>query len=240
MTLKLVIHSSGRRYLHKDGDLHTQYGVIKENKIKIGKKIKSHIGQEFIVIKPTVTDFIKKMKKGAQVIYPKDLGLIAGFSGVSSGWKVVDCGAGSGALSIFLGNIVGPKGKIISYEKREEFAKVAKENIKLFGLEKVVKVKEKDFLKGANEKNADLVCLDMEESEKAVKIAYDMLKLGGFLVIFSARVEDVGKNREVLKNSNFIDVFTIESGIRKLGYTKCVKIKGFHGYVAYLTFARKS
>jgi tRNA (adenine57-N1/adenine58-N1)-methyltransferase len=236
--MKLVIHSSGRVFLHEKGDLHTQYGVIKENDLK-KKKVKSHKGETFVVVDATSTDYVRKMKKGAQIIYPKDLGLIAGFTGVCPGFKVVDCGSGSGSLSLFLGNLVRPTGRVITYERRPEFAIIAKENIKKFGLSKIVKLKEKDFLKGIPEKNQDLITLDLEESEKAIPIAKKALKPGGQLVLYSGRIEDLMKEYRVLKEEGFFNILTLESGLRQIEYTKCVRFKNLFGYVGYLTFARK-
>jgi len=139
-----------------------------------------------------IIDFLKKAKRGPQVILPKDAALIISETGINQNWKVVDAGSGSGFLSMILGNLGC---KIYTYEIREDFYKIAKENIKNSGL-KNIKIFNKDITKGIIQKKVDLVTLDMKGPENVIKHAYSALKPKGFLAIYSMHIEQV---QDVLK-----------------------------------------
>src|SRR3989338_10080473 len=105
-----------------------------------------------------IIDLLKKLRRGPQIIMQKDAGSIIAYTGLSSGKKCLDAGAGSGYLSIMLGNIVAPTGRVTSYEIKKDFYENVKKNVKICGLEKVVKVKNND-VKNFTEKNLDLITL---------------------------------------------------------------------------------
>ncbi len=134
-----------------------------------------------------IIDFLKKAKRGPQVILPKDAALIISETGINKDWKVVDAGSGSGFLALILGNLGC---KVYTYEIREDFYKLAKENIKRSGL-KNIKIFNKDIIKGITQKKVDLVTLDMKNPEKAIKHAFSSLKQKGFLVVYSMHIEQV-------------------------------------------------
>jgi tRNA (adenine57-N1/adenine58-N1)-methyltransferase len=88
----------------------------------------------------------RKLKRGPQIVTPKDASLILAYTGILPGSKVVDAGTGSGHLAIFLATYIKP-GKVYTYEKDERFIKVAKDNIKISKLGKFVKLKKADVTK---------------------------------------------------------------------------------------------
>jgi len=137
----------------------------------------------------TIVDFLNKAKRGPQVILPKDAGLIVSVTGCSPEWKVVDAGTGSGFLAIFLGNLGC---KVYTYEKKKNFYDLAKKNIEKSGL-KNIKIKNSDITKGIKERNVDMVTLDMKNPERVLKHAYNSLKSGGWLVVYSMHIEQIQK-----------------------------------------------
>jgi len=139
-----------------------------------------------------IIDFLEKTKRGPQVILPKDAALIISETGINKDWKVVDAGSGSGFLAMILGNLGC---KVYTYEKREDFYKLARDNIKKSGL-KNIKIFNKDITKGIDQKKVDLVTLDMKNPEKAISNAFNSLKPRGFLVVYSMHIEQV---QDVLK-----------------------------------------
>lgn len=157
----------------------------------------------------------KKLERGAQVVLQKDAALIASFTGLQSGDTVVDAGAGSGFLAINLGAIVAPTGKVTSYEWKDDFALLARRNVKQAGLEKTVEVKHEDVFDGITEREVDLVTLDLASSEKALPYAYNALRKNGFCVGILPNVEQM--KRFVLKGEKlgFEQVRSVDSQVRE-------------------------
>lgn len=202
--MKILIDSKGRKYIFKGEDMHTKDGMIKAdeiNKSEIGGTVKTHLGNEYVVIFPNLTDMLQKAKRGPQAITLKDAALIAGFANLHSGSKVVNAGTGSGVMDIFLAHIVYPE-KVISYEIREDFAKIANTNFKKFGIENV-EIKMKNIYECIDEENLDAVILDVPEPWLVISHAINKLKIGGFIVSFTPSIEQAKKFHDAL-GKNFI------------------------------------
>lgn len=233
-----------KNYLVKVSDekFHTEFGIIDLSKLlkkNFGDKIKSHSGEEFVIVKPTLIDILmKKAKRLPQIVTPDDASLILANTGISTNSLIVDAGSGSGFLSIFLAHYCN-RGKVVTYEKNKRFAEVAKHNIKLIGLENI-KVKEKDILKGIDEKNVDLITLDMENAEKVVEKAHKALKIGGWIVVYSPYIEQVKKIVKEFEKFRFTNIKTIENIRREwqVGkFTRPHTLGVMH--TGWLTFGRK-
>lgn len=207
---KVLINKSGKRFLVKDTnkDMHTQFGYFKKEDLKAKKgRIKTNTGKEFTVFDAYFIDLYKKIKRSAQIIPLKDIGLIAAETGVNNKSKVVDAGAGSGALACFLANIAK---EVTTYEIREDFIEIVKSNIKFLNL-KNIKIKNKNIYDGIDEKNVDLIALDLPEPWKALKSAEKSLKSGGFLVSYSPTMPQVMDFVDAIrKNDNFAYLKTSE------------------------------
>ena len=183
-------------------------------------------------------DLLRGLKRGPQVVLPKDFGLVVAFTGVGRDSLIVDAGAGSGFLAISLANIAK---KVVSYEWREEFASIAEKNIARTGL-KNIEIRKKDVFKGISERNVDLVTLDLADADKVVKNAKRALKKGGYVVGFLPNVEQVKKFVKELEKNKFVEIFTIESIVREILVRKegvRPETKGLL-HTVYLTFARKA
>ncbi|MFH1470297.1 MAG: rRNA adenine N-6-methyltransferase family protein [Candidatus Micrarchaeota archaeon] len=180
---------------------------------------------------------LNKLKRGPQVVLPKDIGMILAYTGIGKTSKAVDAGAGSGWLAISLGNVCK---SVVTYERREEFAELSRENVERAKL-KNVKVKVADVFEGISEKNVDLVTLDLADSNLAVPLAYGALREGGCLVGYLPHAEQVSKFVKECERNGFVGVFCIESIVREM----LVREQGFRPentgltHTAYLVFARK-
>ncbi|MBI2084178.1 MAG: tRNA (adenine-N1)-methyltransferase [Candidatus Aenigmarchaeota archaeon] len=238
----VLLLGKNESYLIKAGsDINTKSGIIRSKdllKSKFGGKIKTHLGKEFLVAKPTILDLIsKKFKRGAQVVLPKDIGMILAYTGIFPDSLVVDAGTGSGYMSIMIANFL-PKGKVVTYEKDKRFSKIAKGNIKVSGLENV-KLKEKDISKGISEKNVDIVTLDLQHPEKVVKHAYKSLKVGGWLVVYSPTIEEVIKVSKALRKY-FSNIKTVENIVREWKTERTTRPHNVGlVHTGWLIFARK-
>jgi len=183
-------------------------------------------------------ELLRKLKRGPQVALPKDIGMILAFTGVGRDSVCIDAGAGSGWLAVALGNVCK---KVTSYEWREDFAKLAEENVKRAGLEKRVKIKIANVFEGIEEKEVDLVTLDLADSDKVVAHAHGALREGGYLVGYLPHAEQVQRFATAARAAGFKEDFTIECIVREM----LVREAGFRPenmgllHTAYLVFARK-
>ena len=184
--------------------------------------------------------FKKKLKRGPQIITPKDASLILAYTAIEPGAKIVDAGTGSGFLAIFLATYIRP-GKVYTYEKSERFVKLARENIKTSGLSKFITLRKADITKGVKEKNVDLMTLDLKGAKRVIKHARKALKVGGQLVVYSPTVEHLIEAGKELKRQKFDNIKTVENIVRewKVGHTTRPKTMGLM-HTGFLTFAKRT
>jgi tRNA (adenine57-N1/adenine58-N1)-methyltransferase len=187
-----------------------------------------------------MNDYIELMERRCSIILPKDMGIMAAYTGIGYGSKVLDAGTGAGASAIFLANLVGPEGRVYTYEIREDFAEIAKLNIEGFGF-KNVELKCQDLALELEEKDLDLVFLDLPKPWLVAEKVFTAIKPGGFLATYTPFVDQVMNLHHVLKKVGFSNIETLECLLRGME----VKSKGTRpktrmtGHTGYLTFARK-
>lgn len=226
-----------KRYLVEveERSFSTEFGEIDLGEL-IGKEpgveIKSHLGEEFVAVEPFLPDVLKKIKRGPQIITLKDAGLIVSLAGINKESKVVEAGAGSGHLTAFLAKIAK---EVHSYEKRNDFYDIAKENLEQMELENV-ELKNQD-IKNCEVENVDAFILDLGSPEKHVETAESILKPGGYLIIYSPVIEQVQR----LDLEGFEEVRTVECILRdwNVGNNKTRPKTRSVGHTGFLTFARK-
>ncbi len=220
-------------------DFHTLYGVISKADLSkpSGSAIKSDSGKEFIVLDVSFIDVFKRLRKLPQTIPLKDIGLIIAETGIDEDSIVVDGGLGSGALAGALAHIAK---QVTSYEIREDCIKTAEDNLKKLGV--TVLIKKKSLYDGIDEKNVDLITIDVPEPWKVVKHAAGALKVGGFLVSYSPNVTQVQEFvSELSKHDQLLYVKTVELIERvwkiegKITHPKGTDI----AHSGFISFARK-
>src|SRR3990167_5962855 len=183
---KVLITRQGRKFYAKslDEDLHTQYGFIRKEELKEAKEgslLKSNTNKEFFVFNQHFIDLYRKIKRDAQIIPLKDIGLIIAETGINKKSRVLDAGSGSGALACFLASIAK---EVITYEIREDFIGIVKSNIGFLQLNNI-RIKKKNIYEEADDKDVDVVILDVPEPWKALENCSKALKPGGFLASYS-------------------------------------------------------
>jgi tRNA (adenine57-N1/adenine58-N1)-methyltransferase len=152
-------------------------------------------GARYLALRPTLAEYVLEMPRGAQIIYPKDLAAIALFADIGPGQTVVEAGLGSGALTLVLLRLVGPTGRVVSYETREEFARRAQRNIEArLGPAVPLTVRPQDIYLGIEEQDVDRVVLDLPEPWRLVDAAATALRAGG---IFCAYVPTIPQSQRV-------------------------------------------
>ncbi len=177
-----------------------------------GDYIETNTGAKVFLFRPTLEDYIYKLRRQTQIIYPKDLGAMVFYGDLQAGDTVLESGIGSGALSLALLRAVGEKGKVISVEKREEFARISIENIaKFFGRRplnhEIVIADIQDFCLRAE---VDRIFLDLPEPWHAIGSVSKMLKRGGLLVSLSPNTGQCQLTFKELKAQGFANINTFE------------------------------
>ncbi len=200
-------------------------------------------GSKFIVLKPTLSEYILKMPRGAQVIYPKDIGMILMCGDIYPGAKVVEAGLGSGALTMALLRAAGDRGTVISYEVREDFSKRALENIQLYNMEtNNLIIRQQDIYEGIVEEGIDRIILDLPEPWRVVRHAVQSLREGGVFLCYLPTILQVSTVVRALKESgNFIQIETSETLLRTW-HVEDNSVRPDHRMVAhtgFITTARK-
>jgi tRNA (adenine57-N1/adenine58-N1)-methyltransferase catalytic subunit len=203
----LLQDRKGRRYLitlERGATFHTHKGRLAHDQLigtAEGSVARTDLGQKLLVLRPTLADWVVKMPRGAQVIYPKVLALMVMAADVQPGLTVVEAGAGSGALSITLLQALAPGGRLHAFERRPDFAEQARRNVeRWFGkLPDAFELHEGDVVEGITSVGpTDRVLLDLLEPWLVVPGAADALRPGGLLVSFVATVPQVMRLVEAL------------------------------------------
>jgi len=241
MIKKILITKDRKKFYVRDinKDVHTQFGLIKARDLKKKSgKIKSNTGKEFFIMPPGFADKFARIKRLAQIITLKDIATIITETGINHTSKVVDAGAGSGALACALAHLCK---QVTTYEIRKSFIKIVKENKNLFEL-KNLKIKNKDIYKKIDERNLDLITLDLPEPWKAINNAAKSLKTGAFLVAYLPQITQVIEFvKQLNNNKDFIYIKTLENIQRRWNIDgKIARPESrMIGHTAFIVFARR-
>ncbi len=168
--------------------------------------------------------------------------MITAFTGMKDGMTVVDAGAGSGSMVSFLANAVSPSGHVYSYELRDDFLEIAKKNVSTLGFDKVVTIKKGNVYESIEEKNVDLVNLDLPEPWKAIKSVNKSLKVGGYFVTYLPTITQVMLFVSQLKESKNYYVEQVFEVIKRnwIVHEQVVRPETMMlGHTAFITIARR-
>jgi tRNA (adenine57-N1/adenine58-N1)-methyltransferase len=237
----LLVDSKGRQYLvHLDqgGEFHTHTGIVGHAELigrEEGATVRSTTGARYTVMRPTLSDFILRMPRGAQVIYPKDLGAILFLADIRPGDRVLESGVGSGALSMAL---LRAGADIVGYELREDFAERARSNVATFLGDEVLdryRVQVRDAYEGIDETGLDKVLLDLPEPWQVVKHAETALRPGGILLAYLPSIIQVSQLRDALAESDFELAETLEV-LHRTWHVEGSAVRPDHRMVAHTGF----
>jgi tRNA (adenine57-N1/adenine58-N1)-methyltransferase len=240
----LLVDSKGRRYLvtlAEGGEFHTHAGITPHALIlghEEGITVRSTAGARYTVVRPTLSEFVLKMPRGAQVVYPKDLGPLLMLADIFPGARVFESGVGSGAVSMTL---LRAGADVVGYELRADFAARARRNVESFlGPDLSYRIEERSAYEGIDEAGLDRVVLDLPEPWRVVKHAEAALRPGGILVAYVPTVGQIAQLREELAGSAFAMAETLEV-LQRTWHVEGQSVRPDHrmvGHTGFLTAAR--
>jgi len=203
-----------------------------------GTIIKLTRGARFLAVRPTLSEYVLKMPRGAQIIYPKDIALILLWADIYPGSTVLEAGIGSGALTLGLLRAAGETGRVISYEIREDFLRRAERNIELFlgKLPPNLSTRLKDIYDSIEDRELDRIVLDLAEPWRVVTSGGDALRPGGILLSYLPTILQSTQLTEALhRDGRFTQIETIETLLRSW-HIEGMSVRPDHRMVAHTGF----
>ncbi len=242
----LLIDPKDRRYLITlvaGATFHTHAGVLAHDDIigaAEGCTVTGSTGRTFLALRPTLSDVVLKMPRGAQVIYPKDLGAILIAADIAPGQRVLEAGVGSGALSM---TVLRAGASVVGYELREDFAERAQANVRDTLGDVPYRVEIRDVTAGIDEADLDRVLLDMPEPHKVVEAAGTALRPGGILLAYLPTINQTALLRQALdaEGARF-GLAETQEVMRRTWHIEARSVRPDHrmvGHTGFLTTARR-
>ena len=238
--------------LQPGGEFHTHRGVVRHDTIigqPDGTVVAATNGDAYLALRPLLSDFVMSMPRGAAIVYPKDAAQIGALADIFPGATVVEAGVGSGALSLWLLRAVGPEGTLLSFERREEFAIVARANVAAFlGAEPpnwsvtIGDLSEALPAKAELAGKVDRIVLDMLAPWECLDAASTALTPGGVLLCYVATVTQLSRVAEAIRaTGDFTDPDASETIVRGW-HVEGLAVRPDHrmvGHTGFLITARR-
>ena len=241
----------GRRHmlrLEPGRQFHTHRGSIAHDDLTgrhEGVVVASSLGTPYLAFRPLLSDFVLSMPRGAAVVYPKDAAQIVSAADLFPGAHVVEAGAGSGALTCSLLRAVGPGGRVTSYERRPEFAEIARRNVETFfrgphpGLRLVIG----DLADGSlADDPADSVVLDMLAPWELADQLADGLRPGGVVCAYVATTTQLSRVVETLRGHGAFTEPEAWETLQRGWHVEGLSVRPAHrmvGHTGFLVTARR-
>lgn len=231
--------------LREDGELHTHQGVLRHRDLiglPDGSVAANSSGHEYLALRPLLRDFAMSMPRGAAIVYPKDAAQIVMQADIFPGAVVVEAGVGSGALSLSLLRAIGPVGRLVSFERREDFAQVARGNVETFFGETpdtwnvvvgdLADALPSEFPAGS----VDRVVLDMLAPWECMDVVADALTPGGVVLCYVATATQLSRVAEYIRGTGlFTDPEASETMVRGW-HVEGLAVRPDHRMVAHTGF----
>jgi tRNA (adenine57-N1/adenine58-N1)-methyltransferase catalytic subunit len=199
-------------------------------------------GARYRAFRPALSDLIASLRRKAQIVTPKDAHYLLYLAGVGPGASVAEAGAGSGAMTTVLAFAVGPSGRVVTYDRREEFLAVARGNVTGAGLADRVEFRVRDVVTdGLDAADLDAVVLDLPEPWGVIAAAKRALISGGRIATYTPTYNQLERTVRELRNQGFEEVRSVELLERALHVGEGGTRPDFDmlGHTGFLTGARK-
>lgn len=237
--------------LEAGAEFHSHKGMISHEDI-VGlpdaSVIANNSGEEYLALRPLLSDFVMSMPRGAAIVYPKDAAQIVSLADIFPGARVVEAGVGSGALSLHLLRAVGPEGEVHSFERRDEFAEIARANARAYAgtdpANWTVRVGDlQEELPNALEAGTvDRVVLDMLAPWECVDVTAEALAPGGVVICYVATVTQLSRTVEQFRRSGLFTHPQASETMVRGWHVEGLAVRPDHrmvGHTGFLVTARK-
>lgn len=217
----LLISPKGKKRVVKiqGGEIHTHKGYVRVGDI-VGRQpgliVKTHTGEKMVVLKPLAVDYIPKLARRTQVMYPKDLGYMVLSLGISPGFKVLDAGTGSGAAAMVMASLVKPTGKVFSYDVNEESIEVARRNLERAGLAEYVELVHEDVKTAVFKEFFNAALMDFPDPWDALGNVSRYLKPSARICLVLPTMNQLEKTHEAMVDHGITHLETVEIFIRRI------------------------
>jgi tRNA (adenine57-N1/adenine58-N1)-methyltransferase catalytic subunit len=199
-------------------------------------------GATYRVLRPSLGDVLRQLRRRAQIVTPKDAQQLLYFAQVEPGARVAEAGAGSGAMTVVLSHAVGPTGHVTSYDRRADFLEVARRNVAQAGFADRVRFVERDVsVDGFDEAGLDGIVLDVPEPWGVLEAARSALAIGGAVATYTPTYNQLERTVRALRTLGFEEVRSVELLERTLHVGEGGTRPEFDmlGHTAFLTGARR-
>jgi tRNA (adenine57-N1/adenine58-N1)-methyltransferase len=229
--------------LKEGGEFQSHRGVVMHDDIigrPWGSQVFSHNGSPFFILQPSLSDLLRSLPRNTQILYSKDIGFILVYMGIGPGQHVLEAGTGSGALTSAMAFAVGPQGRVITYEAREEFQILARKNLERLGLAERVDFKLRRVEEGFDETGIDALFLDLPNPYDYMNQVRAALKPGGFFGSILPTTNQVSKLVYAMQQADFafIDVMEILLRFYKSEPDRFRPADRMVAHTGYLVFGR--
>ena len=239
--------------LRAGASFHTHRGMLSHDDIiggPDGNVVRSGGGTPYVVFRPLLADFTLAAKRGAAVVYPKDAAQIVAFADVFPGARVLEAGAGSGALSCWLLRAVGDQGTVVSFERRPDFAEIARRNVEQFfgGPPPAWQLVLGEFGRPGDDHGLaepacfDRVVLDLLAPWDCLEAAADILAPGGLACCYVATTTQLSRTVEALRGHGGFDEPAAWESLVRGWHVEGLAVRPEHrmvGHTGFLVTARR-
>lgn len=203
--------------LKTGGVFQTHRGVLKHDEMigqPWGTQVFSHNGAPFFLLQPALGDLLREMKRNTQILYPKDIGYLMVTMGIGPGMHILEAGTGSGALTSAFAYMVGPQGRVTTYEARPEMQALARSNVESLELSDRVTFKLGNVADGFEERDVDALFLDLPNPYDYIEQVRASLKPGGYFGCIVPTVNQVSSLLVALRRNRFAFLDVCETLLR--------------------------
>jgi len=232
---------AGRTFQYHQGHLSHDVLIGAED----GSWVESSTGSPLLLLRPRLADFILKMKRSAQIIYPKDLGPILIYTDIAPGMTVLEAGTGSGALTLGLSRAVGSTGRVVSVELRDDHGAHARKTIeRWYGeIPENIELRDGDVADFVEGLGPDRIVLDMPEPWHAIEAAAAHQPTGGMICAYLPTIPQVQTTVELARDLGVFAEIEVKEFLFRDWNVEGRSVRPDHnmvGHTGFLTFMRKT